>query len=197
MRLILAHGTNPAQLSSDLPGKTTQCYGVTVRFCERYVNRFSGTNNEMVQAARSGVRNISEGSSASGTSKRIELKLTDIARASLDGLRGDYRDFLRDQKLSEWPDNDPRRAELIARRCATVDAVADWIKDVHGRSGRDGPNRRETYAEIAANAAIVLINVACSLLDRQLTALAKDYAENGGFTERMYRVRRQRRDKSN
>ncbi|MBV8967604.1 MAG: four helix bundle protein, partial [Verrucomicrobia bacterium] len=65
------------------------CYGVTVRFCKRYVSKFSGTNNQMVQAARSGVRNISEGSSASGTSKRIELKLTDIARASLDELRGD------------------------------------------------------------------------------------------------------------
>ena len=152
----------------------------------------------MVQAARSGVRNISEGSTASGTSKRIELKLTDIARASLDELRGDYRDFLRDQKLKEWSDNDPRRTELIARRCATGDAVADWVKDVHGRSGRDGrsgrsgQNRRETYAEIAANAAIVLINVACSLLDRQLAALAKAYVEKGGFTERMYRIRHQR-----
>jgi four helix bundle suffix protein len=175
------------------------CYDVTARFCERYVNKFSGTNNQMVQAARSGVRNISEGSKVSGTSKRIELKLTDIARGSLDELRGDYRDFLRHGKLKEWSYHDPRRAEIIAKRCATAAAVAKWVEEVHGRSGQHGQHRqsgqngrRETYAEIAANATIILIGVACSLLNRQIAALARNYVEQGGFTERMYRIRRQR-----
>jgi four helix bundle suffix protein len=199
-RLIPPHGGYRKLKSYQL---AKLCYDVTVRFCGRYVNRFSGTNNQMVQAARSGVRNISEGSSASGTSKRIELKLTDIARASLDELRGDYRDFLDHRKLKEWSYNDPRRAEFVAKRCATADAVAAWVAEIHGRNGRDGlhgPNgqsERETYAEIAANAALVLIGVTCSLLDRQLASLAKNYVEQGGFTERMYRVRRRRRDKSN
>jgi four helix bundle suffix protein len=101
-------------------------------------------------------------------------------------------------EAKEWSYRDPRRAELIAKRCATADAVAGkWVEEVHGRSGQYGQygqsGRRETYAEIAANAAIVLIGVASSLLDRQITALAKNYVEQGGFTERMYRIRRQRR----
>ena len=70
-------------------------YDVTVRFCERYVDRFSRTKDQMVQAARSGVQNIAEGSQASGTSKKTELKLTNVARASLEELRLDYEDFLR------------------------------------------------------------------------------------------------------
>ena len=70
-------------------------YDLTVRFCERYVDRFSRTRDQMVQAARSGVQNIAEGSQASGTSRKTELKLTNVARASLEELRLDYEDFLR------------------------------------------------------------------------------------------------------
>jgi len=73
----------------------------------------------MVQAARSGVQNIAEGSQASGTSKKIEMKLTNVARASLEELRLDYEDFLRQRGLPLWDWKDPRRAELIARRPAT------------------------------------------------------------------------------
>lgn len=74
-------------------------YDVTVRFVERYVERFSRTRDQMVQAARSGVQNIAEGSQASGTSKKTELKLTNVARASLEELRLDYEDFLRQRGL--------------------------------------------------------------------------------------------------
>src|SRR6266705_294905 len=77
-------------------------YDVTVRFCERYVDRFSRTHDQMVQAARSGVQNIAEGSQASGTSKKTELKLTNVARASLEELRLDYEDFLRHRGLPLW-----------------------------------------------------------------------------------------------
>ncbi len=165
-------------------------YDLTVRFCERYVDRFSRTRDQMVQAARSGVQNIAEGSQASGTSKKTELKLTNVARASLEELRLDYEDFLRQRGLSLWPREDPRRAALIARRCATADEVAEWVREEHGgRGGRSGHPEKSTssttstqstpptpYPELAANA-----------------AHAAAFEAEGGFTERLYRVRTARR----
>jgi four helix bundle protein len=163
------------------------CFDVTVRFCERYVDRRDRTHDQMVQAARSGAQNIAEGSNASGTSKKTELKLTNVARASLEELRLDYADYLRQRRLEQWSREDPRRDELIARRCATADAVADWVRELHGRNGQRGhcgpstkssrstqstKSTRSTYRELAANAALVLIAVACSLLNRQIASLA-------------------------
>jgi len=118
------------------------CYDVTVRFCDRYLSPRSRTHDQMVQAARSGVQNIAEGSKASGTSKKMELKLTNVARASLEELRLDYEDFLRHRSLPLWPEDDPRRKALVARRCATADAVADWVREVHGPDGQNGPEKR-------------------------------------------------------
>ena len=177
-------------------------YDVTVRFCDRYVDRFSRTKDQMVQAARSGVQNIAEGSKASGTSKKTELKLTNVARASLEELRLDYEDFLRQRGLCEWERNDPRRVALIKRRCNSADDVAQWVKEIYkgsgghcgnnGLSGQDGLYRQSSapcYAGIAANAALVLIAVACSLLDRQLEAQAFAFEKEGGFTERLYKQR--------
>ena len=203
-------------------------YDVTVRFCERYVDRRSRTQDQMVQAARSGVQNIAEGSQASGTSKKMEMKLTNVARASLEELRLDYEDFLRQRGLRLWEPDDPRREELVARRCETADAVARWIveahrREVHGRDGQDGPNGQDgqdaksmrsmpsmksmpsieptpsresihrRYAELSANAALVLIGVAAALLSRQVAALASAFEQEGGFTERLYRTRQARR----
>jgi four helix bundle suffix protein len=185
-------------------------YDVTVRFCDRYIDRRSRTHDQMVQAARSGVQNIAEGSQASGTSKKMEMKLTNVARASLEELRLDYEDFLRQRGLPIWQRSDPRRDALIARRPATADDVALWVKEVHdgGQSGQSGPGGRggasgpstestpstgPTYPEIAANAALTLIAVAVALLDRQLAAQAAAFEQEGGFTERLYRVRQNRR----
>jgi four helix bundle suffix protein len=183
------------------------CYDVTVRFCDRYVDKRSRTHDQMVQAARSGVQNIAEGSKASGTSKKTELKLTNVARASLEELLLDYEDFLRHRGLRLWAPDDPRRQELVARRCTTAEEVAQWVREIHDRGGRDGPNGpdgpasstlsmpsiKSTYREIAANAALVLIGVACALLDRQIDAQARAFTEEGGFTERLYRIRTERR----
>jgi four helix bundle suffix protein len=183
-------------------------YDVTVRFCARYIDKRSRTHDQMVQAARSGVQNIAEGSQASGTSKKTELKLTNVARASLEELRLDYEDFLRQRGLAQWPREDARRAELIAARPATADDVAEWARAVHnglcGRHGHDGQVKKpkstpsmqsteSTYPEIAANGALALLAVACSLLDRQIATLEKNFVEEGGFTERLYRVRTARR----
>ena len=180
------------------------CYDVTVRFCDRYISPKSRTHDQMVQAARSGVQNIAEGSQASGTSKKFELKLTSVARASLEELRLDYEDFLRQRGLPLWAEADPRRRALVARRCTTAEAVADWVREVHGRDGLNGPRPRidpsipsttsipsirSTYPEIAANAALILIGVACALLERQITAQAAAFTAEGGFTERLHRVR--------
>jgi four helix bundle suffix protein len=170
------------------------CFDVTVRFCKRYVDRRSRTYDQMVQAARSGTQNIVEGSAASGTSKKTELKLTDTARFSLEELGRDYRDFLRQRGRKEWSYSDRRRQELVDARCSTAEEVAQWVRDVRARCGQNG--RKPTYSEIAANAALVLIAVACSLLDRQLASLGKRFLEEGGFTERMYRMRKQRLSKS-
>ncbi|HNY86833.1 MAG TPA: four helix bundle protein [Candidatus Hydrogenedentes bacterium] len=119
-------------------------FDVTLRFCDRYVDRRSRTHDQMVQAARSGVQNIAEGSQASGTSKKTELKLTNVARASLEELRLDYEDFLRQRGLLLWAREDPRRRELVARRPKTADEVAVWVREVWGRGdGRDGRYGRD------------------------------------------------------
>ena len=161
-------------------------YDVTVRFCEKYVDRRSRTHDQMVQAARSGVQNIAEGSQASGTSKKMELKLTNVARASLEELRLDYEDFLRHRGLTKWERNDPRRCDLIARRCVSVEQVASWVHEVHASTSSTSP-------EVAANGALALLDVARALLDRQLSALAASFEKEGGFTERLHRVRISRR----
>src|SRR5881392_3114840 len=105
-------------------------YDVTVRFCDRYIEKRSRTHDQMVQAARSGVQNIAEGSMASATSKKTELKLTNVARASLEELRLDYEDFLRQRGLPMWDTSDQRRAKLIARRPVTADDVATWAREI-------------------------------------------------------------------
>ena len=201
------------------------CYDVTVRFCDRYISIKSRTHDQMVQAARSGVQNIAEGSKASGTSKKFELKLTNVARASLEELRLDYEDYLRHRSLPLWSAEDPRRKALVARRCKTVEEVADWVREVRragvaapdGWDGQDGQDGQDpdppmesilstksinqspglspdpTSAEIAANAALVLLGVACALLDRQIDAQAAAFTEEGGFTERLHRIRTERR----
>ncbi|MGD0614446.1 MAG: four helix bundle suffix domain-containing protein [Verrucomicrobiota bacterium] len=204
--LIPAHGGYRHLISFQV---AQLVYDVTVRFCDRYVNERSRTHDQMVQAARSGVQNIAEGSQASGTSKKTELKLTNVARASLEELRLDYEDFLRQRALEQWSREDARRAELIARRPATADAVAAWARNVRdGQHGQIGPrgqgkteqksiqstaSTRSTFAEISANGALALIAVACSLLDRQISSLERAFVEEGGFTERLYRVRSERR----
>jgi len=113
-------------------------YDLTVRFCELYIDRFSRTHDQMVQAARSGVQNIAEGSQASGTSRKTELKLTNVARASLEELKLDYEDFLRQGGYTLWADDDPRRKALVQRRCSTADEVAQWIREVRNNPCQQG-----------------------------------------------------------
>jgi len=186
-------------------------YDVTVRFCNRNISIRSRTHDQMVQSARSGVQNIVEGSLDSGTSKKMELKLTKVAHGSLGELKRDYQDFLRQRELTEWSEDDPRRQALVDRRCKTADEVAAWVKETYwhykkngldGQDKHDGPDKSSMksipsiYSETAANAALVLIGVAMALLVRQLEAQGEAFIEEGGFTERLYRFRKKRREQS-
>ncbi len=164
-------------------------YDMTVRFVQKHVEPGSRTRDQMEQAARSGSRNIAEGSVFSATSKKIEMNLTNVARASITELKKDYAAFLRQRKLTLWPIPDPIRQELIDRRFKTVDEVAAWGGEVHKRA----PER--TVQEIAGNIGHVYCMVAIGLLDRQLATLAREFKENGGFGERLYQLRKQAKDK--
>ncbi|MEW6428434.1 MAG: four helix bundle suffix domain-containing protein [Thermodesulfobacteriota bacterium] len=122
-------------------------YDVTVRFCELYVDRFSRTRDQMVQAARSGVQNIAEGSQVSATSKKMEIKLTSVARASLEELRLDYEDFLRQRNLPRLPADHPALQRFKQKRCFSLAGVQGWVAaelaggkkntDAHGLSRTD------------------------------------------------------------
>lgn len=159
-------------------------YDITLRFCDKFIRTGSRTHDQMVQAARSGVQNIAEGSQTSGTSKKTELKLTNVARASLEELRLDYEDFLRQNNLPKWNFNETRCKEVVNRRFSTANEFVLWAKE-----------QNVNVAERAANGMLVLINVACSLLDRQIASQAKAFETEGGFTERLYRVRSEARKK--
>ena len=157
-------------------------YDGTVRFCERFLKKSDRTYDQMVQAARSGKQNILEGCQASGTSKETEIKLINVARASLEELLGDYRDFLRQRGLAEWGKNHPMAA--VVRRLAYAE----------NRSYKTYSSYIENAPpEVAANTMLCLIHQTNYLLDQQKRQLEQAFVEEGGFTERLYRVRSARK----
>ncbi len=158
-------------------------YDATVIFCDRFIERTSRTRDQMIQAARSGVQNIAEGSMASATSKKTELKLTSVARGSLEELLLDYEDFLRQRGLRLWAKESP---EAMGVRNS-------YRSDQSDRS--DGSDKSDSYsirtasAGEAANTLICLINQASFLLGRQIRKLEESFLKDGGFTERLYQAR--------
>ena len=153
-------------------------YDATVRFCVRFLDRRDRTVDQMVQAARSGKQNIIEGSMASGTSKETEIKLTNVARASLEELLADYQDFLRVRGLKEWNKEQPetRRLRVLVR---TPGANYETFK----------AGVEHSDPTIAANVIIGLIKVTNYLLDQQIRKLEQAFVTEGGLRERMTRVR--------
>ena len=149
-------------------------YDTTVAFCNRFIDRRSRTHDQMVQAARSGVQNIAEGSMASATSKKTELKLTGVARASLEELLLDYEAFLRQRGLRLWAKDSPEALAVRKRLSSDKSDMSD--------------------PEIAANTLICLVNQASYLLGRQLQKLEQQFLTEGGFTERLYQARSQVRN---
>jgi len=159
-------------------------YDGTVAFCGRFVDRRSRTIDQMEQAARSGKQNIAEGNMASGTSKKTELKLVNVARASLEELLLDYQDFLRQRELPLWG-KDHSRAQAIRKLAYQKNRSYSTYK----------PCIENSSPEIAANTMICLIHQINYLLDQQLRQLEQAFVDEGGFTEKLYQARQQAKRK--
>ena len=163
--------------------KAEVIYDFTFRFTEKFLKRGDRTIDQMVQAARSGKQNIAEGSKASITSTEMELKLTNVARASLEELLIDYQDFLRVRDNAFWEKSS--KEALCVRRL-----------------GKSENESYETYrsfmetrpADTLANIALCLIHQANYLLDQQIRRLEKDFVAKGGLKERMTKARLDHRD---
>ena len=170
-------------------------YDATAAFCEHYFDRKDRTFDQMVQAARSGVANIVEGSQASATSKKTELKLTNVAKASQEELLEDYRTFLRQRNLPVWDAQSVEAKIIRESRPGTLpqlrQVMASLVSDLSDKS--DQSDKTAIKQEVAANTMICLINQETFLLARQITRLAADFENQGGFTERLYRVRSAKR----
>ena len=175
---------------------TTLIYDATVWFCEKFLDARSRTVDQMVQAARSGRQNIAEGSRAAATSSQTELRLVNVARASLEELLLDYEDFLRHRRLPAWT---PDCAEAMAVRRVPQEFRKDQPDPSNPSDLSDLPDheRAALYSRwldhadpaIRANSLICLIHQANFLLDRQIAALEKAFVEGGGYSEQLATAR--------
>jgi four helix bundle suffix protein len=161
-------------------------YDATFLFCRRFLDRRDRTYDQMVQAARSGKQNIAEGSVVSGTSKEAEIKLINVARASLEELLNDYLDFLRVRGMRIWEKND--KEALFVRKIGSS-------RDVSYESYRSYLESRP--AHVVANIILCVINQTNYLLDQLKRKLEKDFLNEGGLRERMTRARLQARNQNN
>ena len=163
--------------------KAEVVYDITYRFCERFLKRGDRTIDQMVQAARSGKQNIAEGSKAAATSKEMEIKLTNVARASLEELLLDYQDYLRVRDLRRW-EKDSKEALYIRKLAKQTPLTFETFREFcETRSG-----------EVVANIAICLIHQTNYLLDQQIRWLEQNFIKEGGLREAMTRVRLQHRN---
>ena len=197
--IILAYGGYRKTLSF---GYVCLIYHATTLFCKRnydYKNDSLGkASGQMVGAARSARQNIVEGSSRAGTSKETELRLYDVAKGSLEELAGDYEAFLIDAGVSPWSESDPRIRELAALKLDAFSAEGD-LRHLHGEYILEMRRRFAPWLEaedpiVVANSALVIINRASSLLHKQMLAIGEAFVEEGGFTERLSKVRLEARD---
>lgn len=161
---------------------STLVYDGTVDFCARFMDARSRTVDQMVQAARSGRQNIAEGSRASATSSQTELRLVNVARASLDELLLDYEDFLRQRRLRAWTKDDPE--------ARAVRAVGTSGKTLSDQTNPPDQARYATWLSspdpaVVANALICLIHQTNYLLDQQIRALERAFVEGGGYSEQL------------
>jgi four helix bundle suffix protein len=158
-------------------------YDATIKFTRKYFNRHDRTVDQMVQAARSGKQNIAEASMASATSKEIEIKLTNVARASLEELKIDYEDYLRSHNLKQCDKDDK-----LAQRFRTINRAPDATYDTLKRA-LENPD-----VAISANSMICLIHITTYLLFKQIKSLEKNFLNEGGLRERMTKARLDRRN---
>ncbi len=176
-QIILPHGGYKKLLTYQ---KSDIIFQGTAVFVRRFLERGDRTIDQMVQAARSGKQNIIEGSEASATSKETELKLTNVAKASLEELLEDYLDYLKTRHLPEWPKDSEKG--LAARRLGREGAWEAIAPHVEKKSD-----------EVAANLMVTLIRQCTYLLARQIVQLEEDFKKHGGIRERMYAARSETR----
>ena len=178
-QLIPNHGNYKKLLSYQ---KTNVIFCLTYYFVEHFLQKGDRTYDQMLQAARSGKQNIIEGSAASSTSAKTEIKLINVAKASLQELLEDYEDYLKTRAFRQWEEGS---AELEAMRdLGKKHSDADFFMEL----------AQTRPPETIANMCIVLIKQADYLLYKQLQRLSDDFMQNGGFSERMFRLRSQQRE---
>ncbi len=173
-------------------------YDATVVFCRRFLAHDRRQTDQMVQAARSGVRNISEASGAAATSRKTEMKLTNVARASLsDELIGDNVSFLIQNGLRVWPKESREaramRTRLTQDHAPALPPAASGVVRLRGLSGLS-EFVKHAQPEYAANAMLCAVNQAAYLLRRQLESQGRDFLQKGGFTESLHAARTQARN---
>jgi restriction system protein len=180
----------------------TIIYDATYWFCDKFLDPRSRTVDQMVQAARSGRQNIAEGSRAAATSSQTELRLVNVARASLEELLLDYEDYLRHRRLPQWEADSPEASEVRAVPQAFRKDQSDR-SDSTDLTDLTDAQRWALYrrwldhgdAAIRANAMICLIHQANFLLDRQIAALEAAFVEGGGYSEQLATERLRHRSK--
>ena len=158
----------------------------TACFVRRFLQRGDRTIDQMVQAARSGKQNIVEGSVASSVSKETEIKLTGVARASLEELLEDYQDYLRIHNLPQWEKDSP--PALAVRKLAYSENESHETYRAY---------LEERSSGTCANIMICLINQCTYLLRLQLEKLTVEFPQSGGIRERMTQARIQYRKNNN
>lgn len=179
MGKLIEHSGNYKDLLSYK--KTNVIFEITYYFCNKYIAIGDRTKDQMIQAARSGKQNIIEGCTASSTSKKTEIRLINVAKASLKELVEDYEDFLKTRKFQKW-EKGSKEFETMRSLGAQHNDSSFFMNLIESRP-----------PQTIANMAIILINQADYLLFRQLERLEKDFLENGGFSEKMARLRREKR----
>ena len=172
---------------------STLIYDATVWFCEKFLDPRSRTVDQMVQAARSGRQNIAEGSRAAATSSQTELRLVNVARASLEELLLDYEDFLRHRHLAQWsPDSTEALAvRQVPQQFKKNQTDQSNLSDLTDQARWTLYSRWLEHADpaVRANALICLINQANYLLDQQIAALETQFIEGGGYSEQLATAR--------
>lgn len=178
-QLIPNHGNYKKLLSYQ---KTNVIFCLTYYFVEHYLQKGDRTYDQMLQAARSGKQNIIEGSAASSTSAKTEIKLVNVAKASLQELLEDFEDYLKTRGHRQWEEGS-----------VELEAMRELGKN-HSEPEFFMSLAETRPPETIANMCIVLIKQADYLLYKQLQRLSADFMKEGGFSERMFRLRSQQRD---
>jgi len=173
----------------------------TISFCKRYIpwkeDPLGKTLGQMIGASRSGKQNIIEGSERAKTSSETEIKLTDVAKASLSELQGDLEDYLVQKGSIPWSIHDPDHKAVVAIMLEPFEYTDDLLHDYRIyllKEKRKFDPWLEGRDDItAANALIILIQRTTGLLGRQLTRLESDFVAGGGIREKMFQARSEAR----